>query len=77
MEKEISMCGLRDMIDAIAGDDFDGARASLKSSLAEYMAGKRYISNRDVFGDRYNNPNDDEQTIKAGLAESDKEFEIA
>lgn len=71
------MCGLRDMIDAIADDDFNVARSSLKNSLAEYMAGKRYVSNKDVFGDRYSNPNEDEQTTKAELTESNKAFTVA
>jgi len=68
------MCSLRDMVDAIAVDDFNAARVSLKTSLAEYMAGKRYVSNKDVFGDRYNDPNEEEQSIKAGMNETDEVF---
>lgn len=64
------MSNIRDMINAIENEDFDCARNTLKASLAEYMAGKQYVSNNDVFGDSYNNPNDEEQKLKAELTES-------
>lgn len=58
------MNSLRNMIDALEEDDFESAREALTTTLAEYMAGKRYLSNSDIFGDEYDNPNDDEQKIK-------------
>ena len=61
------MSSVRDMINAIAVEDFDAAKASLKTSLAEYMAGTKYVSNKDVFGDKYENPNEEEQKAKAEL----------
>ncbi len=64
------MSNLRKMIDAIDNEDFNGAKCALKASLAEYMAGKKYLSNKDIFGDRYNNPNDEEQELKLELTES-------
>ena len=51
------MSKLNDMIDAIESEDFDEARSALKASLADYMAGKKYLSNRELFGDAYTNPN--------------------
>lgn len=65
------MSKVRDMIDAIAVEDFDGARGALKASLAEYMAGREYVSNKDVFGNSYMNPNEEEQQLKSELTESD------
>jgi DNA-directed RNA polymerase subunit RPC12/RpoP len=65
------MSNVRNMIDAISDDNFDGARSALKASLAEYMAGKKYVSNEDIFGSDYTNPNDEEQDIKAELTESE------
>jgi len=65
------MSKIRDMIDAIEEDDFSGARIALKSTLAEYMAGKKYLSNEEVFGDRYTNPNKEEQQLKAELTETE------
>lgn len=53
------MTSVREMIEAISNDDFDAARETLKTTVAEYLAGKRYLSNADVFGDEYTNPNDD------------------
>ncbi len=64
------MSNIRDMVDAISSDNFDGARGALKASLAEYMAGKKYLSNEDVFGSEYTNPNKEEQEIKDELTES-------
>jgi len=66
------MSKLRGMIDAIAADNFDMARESLKASLAEYMSGKKYVSNEEVFGLKYKNPNDEEQKQKAELTEAKK-----
>jgi len=53
------------MIDAISGEDFTQARDALKASLAEYMAGKKYLSNEEVFGDSYKNPNKQEKEIES------------
>lgn len=66
------MCKVRDMIDALAADDFDGARVALKASLADYMSGRAYVSNSDLFGkdykDDYANPNvEDELKMVADL----------
>ncbi len=66
------MCKVRDMIDALASDDFDGARVALKASLADYMSGRAYVSNSDLFGkdykDDYANPNvEDELKMVADL----------
>lgn len=66
------MSKVREMIDAIASEDFDCARSALKTSLAEYMSGMEYVSNKDVFGDDNVNPNEEEQKLKAELTESDK-----
>ena len=67
------MSNLRKMIDAIESEDFENARCMLKTSLAEYMSGKRYLSNEDIFGDRYKNPNTEQQELKAGLTEGGEE----
>ncbi len=64
------MSKIRDMIDSIADENFDGAKSALKASLAEYMAGRKFLSNRDLYGKDYTNPNEEEQSIKAGLSES-------
>jgi len=64
------MSNVRNMIDAIADENFDGAKGALKASLAEYMAGKKYVSNKDLFGDAYKNPNEEEQNLKAELSET-------
>lgn len=69
------MSKIRDMIDAIGDENFDGAREALKTSLAEYMAGKKYLSNKEVFGDGSINPNDEEQQLKAELTESEDDVE--
>ncbi len=66
------MSKIRDMIDSIADENFDGAKSALKASLAEYMAGRKFLSNRDLYGKDYTNPNEEEQSIKAGLSESTK-----
>ena len=54
------MSNVRQMIDAIFNEDFDGAREALKVSLADYMSGRAYVSNSDLFGadykDDYTNP---------------------
>lgn len=65
------MSKIREMIDALAADNFDCARAALKTSLAEYMSGRRYVSNEEVFGYGYKNPNRQEQELKTGLTESE------
>lgn len=64
------MSSVRDMIDAIAEENFDDARVSLKTSLAEYMTGTKYVSNKEVFGDKYENPNEEEQKAKSELTET-------
>ena len=64
------MSKIRDMIDLIADENFDGAKSALKATLAEYMAGRKFLSNRDLYGKDYTNPNEEEQSIKAGLSES-------
>lgn len=66
------MSKLREMIDAIEVDNFDCARSALKASLAEYMAGRAYISNEEIFGKSYKNPNKEEQELKAELTESEE-----
>ena len=66
------MSKIRDMIDLIADENFDGAKSALKATLAEYMAGRKFLSNRDLYGKDYTNPNEEEQSIKAGLSESTK-----
>lgn len=65
------MSNVRNMIDAIASENFDEARGALTASLAEYMAGRKFVSNKDVFGDDYTNPNEEEQEMKAELTESE------
>jgi hypothetical protein len=64
------------MIDAIEVDNFDCARSALKASLAEYMAGRAYISNEEIFGKSYKNPNKEEQELKAELTEA-KELDLS
>ena len=64
------MSTIRKMIDAISCDDFNGARDTLKASLAEYISGKRYLSNEEVFGSKYKNPNKEEQELKDEIVES-------
>lgn len=66
------MSNLRKMIDAISGENFVEARGALKASLAEYMTGKRYVSNKDIYGDAYSNPNEEEQDLKSELSEAEK-----
>lgn len=65
------MSNVRNMIDAISVENFDGARGALKASLVDYMAGKKYVSNKDIFGDEYTNPNEEEQKMKSELTESE------
>jgi len=50
------MSTIRNMIDAIADENFDAARETLKTTLAEYMSGTKYVSNKEIFGDQYENP---------------------
>ena len=66
------MSKLREMIDAIEVDNFDCARSALKASLADYMAGRAYISNEEIFGKSYKNPNKEEQELKAELTEAEE-----
>lgn len=70
------MADIRTMINCISNDDFNGAREALKVSLAEYMAGKKYLSNAEMYGIAYPNPNKEEQVLSKGLTESD-EFDLA
>ena len=58
------MDAIRAMIDAIEAEDFSKARETLTTTLAEYMTGKRYLNDSDLFGSDYSDPNDDEQKIK-------------
>lgn len=58
------MTSIKDMINSINDEDFDKARSALKTTLADYLAGKRYLSNKDIFGDEYTNPNEEEQQMK-------------
>ena len=44
------------MIDKIADDDFKSARETLKATLAAYLSGKKYLSNKDIYGDEYSDP---------------------
>lgn len=67
------MSDVRKMIEAIALDDFDGARDALKITLADYMAGRTYVSNSDLFGedytDDYKNPNvEDDLRMQAAIS---------
>ncbi len=59
------MTSIKDMIDSINDENFDKARSALKTTLSDYLAGKRYLSNKDVFGDDYTNPNEEEQKMKS------------
>jgi len=49
---------LRKMIDNIVDDSFDEAREHLKVVLAQYLAGKRFVTNKEIFGDG-SDPRDD------------------
>lgn len=62
------MADIRTMINCISNDDFNGARDALKVSLAEYMAGKKYLSNAEVYGISYSNPNKEEQELKSEMS---------
>lgn len=59
------MTSIKDMIDALDVENFDVARSALKATLAYYIAGKKYVSNKEIFGDDYVNPNEEEQKRKA------------
>ncbi len=65
------MADIRTMINCISSDDFNGAREALKVSLAEYMAGKKYLSNAEMYGLNYSNPNKDEQELQTEMSEED------
>lgn len=65
------MSNVRNMIDAIASENFGEARCALSASLAEYMAGKKYVSNKEIYGSAYKNPNDEEHEMKDELTESE------
>lgn len=58
------MADIRTMINCISNDDFNGAREALKVSLAEYMAGKKYLSNAEMYGIAYPNPNKEAEELK-------------
>lgn len=67
------MSDVRKIIEAIALDDFDGARDALKTTLADYIAGRAFVSNSDLFGkdyiDDYKNPNvEDDLILQATLS---------
>lgn len=67
------MSDVRKMIEAIALDDYAGAREALKTTLADYMTGRTYVSNSDLYGkdyiDDYKNPNvEDDLRIQAALS---------
>lgn len=71
--KESLMSDVRKMIEAIAIDDFDGAREALKVTLADYMTGRAFVSNSDLFGKEYNddykNPNvEDDLRMQAAIS---------
>ena len=61
------MTSIKDMINHIEVDNFDEARSALKATLSDYLAGKKYLSNKELFGDDYTNPNKEEQKIKADM----------
>ena len=61
------MTSIKDMIDAIEVENFDVARSALTATLSDYIAGKKYVSNKDIFGEDYVDPNKEEQEIKAGV----------
>lgn len=63
------MADIRTMINCISNDNFDGAREALKVSLAEYMAGKKYLSNAEMYGIDYKNPNIEEKELKSEMTE--------
>jgi hypothetical protein len=65
------MTVIRNMIDALADDDFSGAREALKTTLAQYISGTNYVSNADIFGNRYHNPNDE-----SDLLDYDREYQV-
>ena len=59
------MTSIKDMIDALDVENFDVARSALKATLSDYIAGKKYVSNKEIFGDDYVNPNEEEIALKA------------
>jgi len=59
------MTSIKNMIDALDVENFDAARSALKATLSDYIAGKKYVSNKEIFGDDYVNPNEEEQELKA------------
>lgn len=61
------MNNIKDMIDSINEENFDKAREALKTTLSDYLAGKKFLSNKEVFGDDYTNPNEEEQKLKSEL----------
>lgn len=67
------MSNIRDMVDAIASEDFNVAKGALKATLAEYMAGKKYLSNKEVFGHDYENPNEEEKEFDKENFESSED----
>jgi hypothetical protein len=61
------MTSITQMIDALNAENFEEARSALKATLSDYLAGKRYVSNKDIFGKDYVNPNEEEAKLKAEL----------
>lgn len=61
------MTSIKNMIDALDVENFDVARSALKATLSDYIAGKKYVSNKEIFGDDYVNPNEEEQELKADV----------
>ena len=55
---------IKNMINCISDEDYNGAREMLKITLADYISGKQYLSNKEIFGSDYDNPNEEEQSLK-------------
>ena len=65
------MSNIRNMIDAIANENFGEAKSALNASLVELMVSKSDTSNRDISGSgdeakEEQNLISDEETIKTG-----------
>lgn len=54
------MGSIHDMLDALENENFEDARTALKTTLADYISGRIYLSNKELFGDDYANPNEEE-----------------
>lgn len=59
------MTSITKMIDALNAENFEEARSALKATLTDALAGKKYVSNKEIFGDDYVNPNEEEAKLKA------------